>query len=428
MLAPMARLGDTRGQATSEYVALVALVAVVLALAAGLTSGGVGGQVLAGLQRGLCHVAGTRCPRPQPARADLAPCPLERTTSGESLGGAFELVELGGSGTLTAERLSDGRVTVSLVDDTEIGGGVGVGLRLSVGGRHGAEAHAGLAAKLSSGRSWTLPDEAAARAFVDRHGSKATIGGKAVDLVRSGCSVLCDAIGWRPHAELPPPDELYMGQGAALRLDASFGAAAVQAEAGGLLGARLKRDGSSTWFMQLDATAAAGVAGGAVGLHGERTAILSYTLDAQRRPVELVVHSVAREDAASALHGAHGRWSGGAGAGAGLVTERDMTLDLHDPANRAAAAAFVAALRDPLAFGELRDRAAVVRERIARTGSVDRRTYVLSSSAFELGAKLALGGQLGAAFEQTREGMRLLAAETRLPGLPFLPRDDCRAT
>jgi hypothetical protein len=30
-------------------------------------------------------------------------------------------------------------------------------------------------------------------------------------------------------------------------------------------------------------------------------------------------------------------------------------------------------------------------------------------------------------FEQTRKGMRLLSAETRLPGLPFLPRDDCRA-
>ena len=63
----------TRGQATSEYVALVALVAVVLALAAGLTSGGVAGHVLAGLQRGLCGVAGKACPRSQPLDADPNP-------------------------------------------------------------------------------------------------------------------------------------------------------------------------------------------------------------------------------------------------------------------------------------------------------------------------------------------------------------------
>ena len=37
-----------------------------------------------------------------------------------------------------------------------------------------------------------------------------------------------------------------------------------------------------------------------------------------------------------------------------------------------------------------------------------------------------LGGKLGGAFARTHDGMRLLTAETRLPGLPFLPRDDCR--
>ncbi|MGB2712387.1 MAG: hypothetical protein WBC33_12835, partial [Conexibacter sp.] len=67
----MYRLRSARGQATGEYVALVALVAVVLVLAAGLTSGGIGGQLLGALQRGLCRVAGQTCPRPLIARADL---------------------------------------------------------------------------------------------------------------------------------------------------------------------------------------------------------------------------------------------------------------------------------------------------------------------------------------------------------------------
>lgn len=424
----MERWDDARGQATSEYVALVALVAVVLALAAGLTSGGVGGQVLAGLQRGLCRVSGTACPPPPPSLPDLAPCPVERTTSSESLDGAFELVKLGRSGTLIAVRGSDGRVSVTLADGTTAGGEVGLGFKLGTGGRHGVEARAGVTASIVSGRSWTLANASAARAFVDRHGAKATIGGKAVDLVRSGCSILCDAIGWHPHAELPPPDELYMGQGAAAKLEAPLGLATLRASGSGLLGARLRRDGSSTWFLQLDT---------AVGADVELTpelwapslqhqAVVSYTLDAQRRPVELVVHTVARGALGGMLRGARGGRRAGAGAGGALVTEVDATLDLHDPQNRAAAAAFVAALRDPLGLARLKRNAAAVREQIARTGAVDRRTYALSSTAFELGATVALGTQLGGAFVRTTEGMRLLTAETRLPGLPFLPRDDCR--
>jgi hypothetical protein len=425
MLVAMARPGDTSGQAASEYVALVALVAVVLALAAGLTSGGVGGQVLAGLQRGLCRVAGGSCPQSQLPRADLAPCPLERTTSSESLGGAFEVVKLDHGATLSAVRGSDGRVKVTLADATSAGGELGIGLRVGVGRAHGPRATAGLGVSVAGGRSWTLPDAAAARAFVDRYGSKATIGGQAVDLVRSGCSLLCDAIGWRPHAALPPADEWYVDQGAAAQLEASLGDATMRAGIGGLLGASMRSDGSRTWYLQLDASTGASVVGAAAG--AQATALVSYTLDAQRRPTELVVGTVARGGAGGALAGAHGGSSAAVGAAGALVTEHVATLDLRDPGNRAVAAAFVAALRDPHALVRLRERAAAVRERIARTGVVDRRTYALSSSAYELGARFALGAQLGAGFGRTREGMRLLTAETRLPGLPFLPRDDCRA-
>lgn len=419
---------DTRGQATSEYVALVALVAVALALAAGLTSGGVAGHVLAGLQRGLCSVAGTACPRLQPPDGDLAPCPVERTTSGESLEGAFELVKLGRSGTLTAVRRSDGRVTVTLADGTTLGGEIGLGFTFGLGERHGGEATAGIEASVSSGSSWTLPDAAAARAFVDRYGSKATIGGKAVDLVRSGCSILCDAVGWHPHAELPPPDELTMGQGGAAKLAVPLGFANLHASAAGLLGTRLSRDGTNTWFLQLDASAGADLElePDTLGPTWQHQTVLSYTVDAHRQPVQLIVHTVARAGGRGTLRGERGRMKGGIGAGGARVTELDATLDLHDPQNRAAAVAFVAALRDPLALGELRQSAAAVRERVALAGAVDRRTYAVSSSAYELGVKAALGGQLGGAFASTHEGMRLLSAETRLPGLPFLPRDDCR--
>jgi hypothetical protein len=424
----MQRWTEVRGQATSEYVALVALVGVALALAAGLTSGGLGSHVLAGLQRGLCRVAGSSCPPLQAPRADLAPCPLERTTSTEALDGAFELVRLGRSGTLLAVRMSDGRVAVTLADSRSAGGEVAVGLRVALGSRRGGEASAGLAASVGSGRTWLLPSAEAARAFVARYGSKATIGGKAVDVVRSGCSLLCDAIGWRPHPELPPPDEWYVGHGAVAHAQASLGAAALQASGSGVLGARLRRDGSSTWFLKLDASAGADIALGpaTLGAGGGRQAALSYTLDARRRPVSLVVHTVARGGARVGLNGERSGAQAQLGGARTLVTELDATLDLHDSRNRAAAVRFLATLRDPLSLGELPRRAVALREQIARAGVVDRRTYALQSSAFELGAKVALGAQLGGGFARSTEGMRLLTAETRLPGLPFLPRDDCR--
>jgi hypothetical protein len=424
----MGRWREARGQATSEYVALVALVAVVLALAAGLTVGGLGGQLLAGMQRALCQLTGTACEPPRPSADELAPCPVERTASSESLEGAFEVIRLGNGASLATVRGSDGRVTVTLANETSAGGEAAIGAKLAIGGRHGAELAGGMEASSASSRSWTLSSVAAARAFVDRYGSKATLGGKAVDLVRSGCSILCDAIGWRPHAELPPPDEVYFGRGTAATLTASLGSAGIDASNRSLLGARLRRDGSSTWYSELGASTGAALSLGAASLGaGSRTqTAVAYTLDARQRPIELAFHSVARNDAHGAAGAQRGRVVAALGAGDARVTEVDATLDLHDPRNRVAAAALATALHDPLAIATLHRRAEAVLGRIRRTGVIDRRTYALTGSAVELGAQLALGAQLGGAFARAHEGMRLLSAETRLPGLPFLPRDDCR--
>ncbi|HET6447871.1 MAG TPA: hypothetical protein VFG31_02085 [Conexibacter sp.] len=424
----MERWREARGQATSEYVALVALVAVVLALAAGLTAGGVGGQLLAGMQRGLCRVVGTACARPVSSADELSPCPLERTTSGESLDGAFEAIKVGGGATLRTVRSSDGRVTVTLARDASTGGELGVGAKLALGRWRGGKATAEVDVRHIFSRSWTLPSAAAARAFVDRYGSKATLGGRAVDLVRSGCSILCDAIGWRPHTELPPPDEVSLGSGAAAQLTVAFGAAGIHASNGSLLGVQLRRDGTSTWFIQLDAAVAAELALGAAesAAGSQRQSVIAYTLDARRRPTELAIETVVQRGGAAAIGGGRARTNATLAAGEARVTELDATLELRDPHNRTVVAALARALRDPFAIRSLRRRAAAVYERIRRAGVVNRRTYALSSSGVELGAKLALGARLGGAFTRTREGMRLVSAETRLPGLPFLPRDDCR--
>ena len=59
----------------------------------------------------------------------------------------------------------------------------------------------------------------AARRFVATYGRKATIGGRLLDGVRSRCSLLCDALGWRPHARLPEPDVTFAEAGPTVDAD-----------------------------------------------------------------------------------------------------------------------------------------------------------------------------------------------------------------
>lgn len=427
----MARWRGNHGQASTEYVALIALVATALMLAAGLTSGGVGARVLAGLQRGLCAVAQRGCPRPTPVQADLPPCPLERSSRVESLGGALDFVRLAGGGTLTAVRGSDGRVTVTLADDASAGGEAGVGLGLRLGRTAlGGAARVGVSATWTAGRSWTLPSAAAARAFVARYGDKATVGGRVVDELRSRCSLLCDAIGWRPHPQLPPPDATYEEGGALALLTAQLGLdgepiAAGQARSAAVLGRQVARDGTTTWYLRVASSTV-------LNLEPERldgdlrgTAVVSYTLDPAGRPVTLVVH-LAGELGASASLAAGGPARARVDAGAARVGELDARLDLHDPANRTAATGLLATLTDPTRLGELPARAAALRRRFGEQGELDWRLYALQRTALGIGGTVALGAELSVGFDRTREGMQLLDAQTRLPGLPFLPRDDCR--
>jgi hypothetical protein len=426
----MRRLRDSGGQATSEYVALVALVAVVLVLAAGLTSGGIGGRVLAGMQRALCHVMGGGCPRVAPPAADLAPCPLERSLRVERLSETIAVVRLGTSGTLSAVRSSDGRVAVTLANGSTAGGEIGAGVRLKLRDRPlGGAATGGLAATWTSGRSWTFPDAAAARDFVSRYGSKETIGGKLIDEIRSRCSLLCDAIGWRPHPQLPPPDELDEEGGATASLGASLGlpgrSGSASATATAVLGRRIERDGATTWYLRADAATTAGLHLPAAALAGDAAgeAVLSYGLDAHGRPLALGVHLAGRAGATATAGNARGAHVDGQRA---AVVELDATLDLREPENRAAAAALLDALGDPARLGAAPRRAAALGRRIAQRAQIDVRTYALRERTGGIGATVGLGVELGGAFERTTQGLRLLSAQTRLPGLPFLPRDDCR--
>lgn len=425
----MQRSRSEAGQATTEYVALVALVAVVLTLAAGLTSGGLGSNVLAGIQRGLCRVGGATCARPIVPRADLDPCPLRRGARAEQLSGTLAVLRLGSSGTLSAVRASDGRVTVTLADGGSARGTAGAGVSFAIGRRSfGGRAEAGVSATWTSGRSWTLPSEAAARRFVAAYGAKATIGGHVVDRIRSGCSLLCDAIGWRPHPRLPEPDEVFQGAGSSATLSTLLGAASAEASHTTVLGYRIRRDGTTTGYLQIDAAVGGQLGFGGLSLGGERAreAVLAYTVDRRGRPLELTAHRTSEATVRLAVEAKRGAGVADLDVGRGATMELDASLDLHDPANRAAALDLLRAIAHRPPLGELVARARALGVRFAEAGELDRRIYAVEHSSVGVGAMLGLGVQVGGALERTTSGLRLLSAETRLPGLPFLPRDDCR--
>jgi hypothetical protein len=427
------RVRATDGQAASEYVALLALVAVVLTLAAGLTAGGIGARVLAGLQRGLCAVAGQACPAPTRIESDLDPCPLERSTRAEELSGTIGVVRLGSSGTLGATRTSDGRVAVTLADGSTAGGQLGAGVRLRIGRRSlGGHVDGGATLNWTSGRVWHLPSLAAAQAFIARYGGKATIGGRLLDQVRSRCSLLCDAIGWRPHPRLPQPDETYEQRGASAALTATLGegpaTATARAQLAGVLGMRRARDGSRTWYVQLNAEIAAELGGALAGasLLGHGQQLVSWSVDARGRPTRLAIQDIGQVGAGAQLHGAWDDARGRLGARSALMVEHDATLDLRDPANRAAAGGVLTALLHPSSGALAAIPAQLLARRIAQHAVLDRRVYALRDTSTGVGAGIGLEVGLGADFDRTTQDVRLLSAETRLPGLPFLPRDDCR--
>ncbi|MDO8186664.1 hypothetical protein Q5424_15970 [Conexibacter sp. JD483] len=438
----MGRLREERGQATNEYVALLAVMAIALAALAGISASGVGASVLRGLQRGICAVAPGPCPRLIAVSDDLAPCQLTRDDRVERLGETIGVVELGSSQTLKAVRNSDGTVVVTLADGSDAGAVWKAGAGAAAGGAEaGAKARAGVGVVWGSGRSWVLPDEAAALDFIARYGDKATTKGKLVDQVRSRCSLLCDAVGWRPHAQLPPPDATYEEAGAAARLDQLLGSGTASGQLSGVLGRRRARDGATTTYVRVDGSLLAqlnlpvGAVDGGIGGGG----VLAIARAADGTPRSLTVSVAANAAGHAALAGrARARRAGsqgGSGVGGGsaqadllrgALVELEASLDLSDPANLAAASALVAALADPAALPDLPQRAATLGARFERAGQIDLRAYRKRASARQYGAEIGLGVGLG--WKQTTSGLDLLAAWTRLPGLPFLVRDDCRST
>ena len=124
----------TAGQATTEYIAAIALIAVILALAApAVGAPSIASAVVQQMQRAVCIAGLDICDARMAADAGLAPCPLGSETTGHEATATAFSIELGHRLTLTVVPNSDGSVTVVRTAGGIAGVSTGYGWEVAAG-------------------------------------------------------------------------------------------------------------------------------------------------------------------------------------------------------------------------------------------------------------------------------------------------------
>jgi hypothetical protein len=400
-----------RGQATIDYLGLTAVLAVLLAAAAGLAGGGAPGianAVLGQVRHALCIVSGSPC-----GAERQAPCVVASERDARHVAVTILLVRLDGDRYVLREKLSDGTVRLTL---GHRGGG---GIELGVGGR---------ARVKLKGRTLGIDDEL-------RGGVEGVLGYGEVYVARDDREADEMLRALRRHVPLvggdgPDPSERFVEGGtrglARLGLGGSAAGASLESLSETVLaGRRNERTGNVTITLNAGsagwALVSALMAGPAAS--SDRQVALALTLDRQRRPIELGLVATGAVAAGATLPTGIARRVGVRADDAqmklrGRRWELGARLSLRDPGVAAAWAAF---RHDPADAGAIRALAIALRTR----SHVDVRTYAVESEAeggaVGAGAGLRLGGEL----DHTTDRARLLAAATRPPGGLWEQRADC---
>jgi hypothetical protein len=372
---------NDRGQASTEYVAILLVVGALLAAAAAVAAvPGVGERVVATVRTGLCIVGGDVCRSSDAAAAGLAPCVTSARSSRENTTLDIAVVRLGENGEWQLALQSDGQALVTRLDEAEAGGTVGIGVEFSPAGVD-ADASAAVVAGYHGGRAWRFADARAASAFLDRAMRDGSSGASRAPNVR------WHAIGGRTDAQA----------GVAI---ANLARAGVSTSANSVIG--LRTDGA------------------------RRTLTLDLGVDEPRFFADLPGFPAASGKRRSWV--ADVTWEGGAAreialraavAGGDRLDELTARLDLRDAGNRAVAARL---LRPGLSkLADLRALSARMRSH----GVVELSGYRVSERrrGFSLSTKLGVG--LGLSHHRISSERRLAEAVAWVRGGPAQRRFDC---
>jgi len=403
------QLQAQRGQATVDYIALIAVLGLLLAGGLMIVAGGAPGvtnAVLGQLRRALCVVRGGDCPAERPR-----PCVVASDRDSRHVALSIAIVRVDEDRYVLRERMSDGTVRLTVARRTGAGVEAALGgrLRLQRGSRRistGGEARAAGQGVLGFGEVHLARDDREADAIlraIGRAGPRSARGG-------------------------PRPRELFVEGGVRGlgRLGAGGLGAGLWLEgmADAMLGAR--RD---TQTGEVTISLATGRSGGALlaavlaGPSGwfDGQLGLALTLDRDRRPVELSLSATGMLAAGSSLPPGLAGALGDRGAAVDLRGRRwelGARVDLRDPA---VAGAWEAFRRDPASAAAIRALGAILRSH----AHVDVRSYAQRSESDGVAAGVALGLKLGGELDRTIDRARLLSAAARPPGGLWERRVDC---
>ena len=405
------------GQASAEYVALLAVVCVVVAGAAAVGSAPpLAGDVVAAVKRGICRVAGGVCTPAEARASGLQPCLVAARAERERLSLRTWIVRLARGDALLVQRRSDGSASVSFTDGGTAGASAGLGLQFA---HSGAKARGSVGLQFNAGRTWEFARFEEAARFVRRWGGSETLGGELRGILPGG-------------AHPPRPDSTYVEGGAFGEVAGALGAEA-HAEGGGVLGRRVGPGDRTVYYERMDAELGAhmGALFGALDTHEAGELGLEVTVE-HGRATQLRLRGAARVhgelvppgpastygDLVSLLQGDPAR-----PVGRGRRAEVDVTLDLTVPENRAAALGVLELARPGVTPGGWQRRVATLAQRLYSDGAVDVRVFRVGLDERAVAGDLALLG--GAGYDRSAEVRELLGAWALPPGGTLREREDC---
>jgi hypothetical protein len=409
-----------RGQATIDYVALIAVLGLLLAAAAALAAGGGAGvtnAVVGQLRRALCVVSGGACPAERPQ-----PCVVASRRDSDHAAISMAIVRADEDRYVLRERLSDGTVRLTLAQRSGAGveGAVGARLRVRLKGRtigFDREAQGAGQGVLGHGEVYVARDDREADEILRAIGGRARGIGRWLRIGRGG----------------PRPREVFVeggvrglgrlgigGQAAGMSLDGITDA---------MLGARRdQRSGEITISLGGELSGWALLTAVMAGPSGalDRQVGLGLTLDRRHRPIALSLTASGILASGSAVPPA---LAGPLGIGAGDDATVSLTgrrwelgarVDLRD---RDVAAAWATFRHDPGNPAAIRALGALLRDE----ASMEVRSYAVRSEFRGVAGGLAFGLEIGGELDHTTDRFRLLSAATRPPGGTWERRMDCVA-
>lgn len=432
-------LRSARGQASSDYVGLLALVGVVVATSIAVVKPPpIPASITAALHHAICLAGGGICTAREAQGAGLEACVVHVRSDADEVGAVMAVIRLRRGDVAIFEQRSDGSAVVSFLDSNAIGAQAGVGIAPGAISAQGT-ATAGAGIVFNTGRSYEFASMRSARAFLERYAAGETTAGEALDLARRVSPA-------HEGQRLPAPRSTSFEAGSWADLEADLEgpqpvnggrlAGEARASVGRLLGRRVS-GARTTWYLRIEAGAAArlGAIVGAVGAESRSDVVLEVTTEAGRAVSAAVSGSVAAggelnlyghtTDLASLAKRLSAAGGGAGGAEReGRSIQAGVSLDLTVPGNRAAVSGVLDVVRLRVPPAGWTARLDALGSRLDSHGRVDVAVYRDAATEKVRSAQLALGGGIGVEHVSSRQTRELVAAWSAHGG-PLREREDC---